>query len=185
MKLTTIYRVLATIMLAAALTFIFIFAAAGDACLEPVKKTPIVRKTVAEKVAMRRQTISDMVKECCSGYPNLRPALVEAVIFYESGYDPASTDPNDETVSGLMQVSARWHQDRADKLGVDLGTNYGNILVGCDYLSELISQCKDERYALMCYNGGPAYGAKRWKKGIVTEYAQKIFDRANESEGVI
>lgn len=123
-----------------------------------------------------RSSISDIIEECCSKYPNLRPELVDAVISYESDYDPTSTDPNDPTVSGLMQVSATWHSDRAESLGVSLDTNYGNILTGCDFLSELIEACGDERYALMCYNGGVAFGTRHWNRGDITEYAQTIYD---------
>ena len=129
------------------------------------------------------ETVSDIVEDCCSRYPNLRPELIDAVIFYESDYDPYSVDPNDPTVVGLMQVSARWHSDRAASLGVSLDTNYGNILTGCDYLSELIEVCGDERYALMCYNGGTVYGTRHWRRGDITEYAQTIYDLSTVKEG--
>lgn len=132
---------------------------------------------------IKPESVSDVIERCASQYPNLRASLVEAVIFYESGYDPEAVDPNDSTVSGLMQVSRRWHQERANQLGVDLDTIYGNILTGCDYLSELITECGDERYALMCYNGGPDYGKRHWQCGDITAYAQSVFDRANQMEG--
>lgn len=182
MKLDRFFRVVTTAMLALAIVFVLVLIFGGDSVVEPVKRGNASGMRVTY---VSVSTVSDLVRDCCSNYDNLRPELVEAVIFYESGYDPTSTDPNDKTVSGLMQVSAKWHSDRAKKLGADLDTNYGNILVGCDYLSELIKSCGDERYALMCYNGGPAYGKRHWKKGDITKYAQDIYDRANQLEGVV
>lgn len=89
-------------------------------------------------------------------YPKLDPETIKAIIYHESRYDPAVS--NSRTgVQGLMQIDPRWHTKRALSLGVsDLYDPYGNILVGCDLLNELIESYGYE-YALNFYAGGYPY----------------------------
>lgn len=97
-----------------------------------------------------------------SRYPQLDSGLVKAIIYHESRFIPSSVNSKSGT-TGLMQISPKWHTDRAKKLGVeDLKDPYGNILVGCDFLNELMERYPYE-YAINVYAGGYKY-ANRFKK---------------------
>lgn len=89
-------------------------------------------------------------------YPRLDAGLIKAIIYRETRYDPTQVNPKSGT-TGLMQISPKWHSARAAKLGVDdLKDPYGNILVGCDFLNELIEDYSCE-YAINVYAGGYKY----------------------------
>lgn len=100
------------------------------------------------------------------------PELIEAMIETESG---GISTVRCGSCIGLMQVSTRWHRDRAARLGVDMTTDYGNILTGVDYLMELAEENDDLFYVLATYNGqSDAAEGKR------NDYADKILSRAGE-----
>lgn len=89
-------------------------------------------------------------------YPDLNADYIKAMIYHESRYDPSAVNQN-SGVMGLMQISPKWHLERARSLGVtDLLDPYGNILVGCDLLNELTQQY-DFQYAVNFFAGGYAY----------------------------
>ena len=84
---------------------------------------------------------------------------------------------------GYMQVQPRWHSDRAEALGVaDLMDPYGNFLVGCDYLAELLGKDRGTEWALMAYNGGPTYANEMSKNGKISEYAEDVLNYMNDLE---
>ena len=78
------------------------------------------------------------------------PCLLQAIIFYESSN---RQDVSNGTCVGLMQVSTKWHTERAKSLDVDLYDSYGNVLTGTDYLSELYDEYENITAALMVYHG--------------------------------
>lgn len=94
-------------------------------------------------------------------YPDLDANYIKAIIYRESRYQP--NEINKKTgVKGLMQISPKWHTQRANNLGVtDLLDPYGNILVGCDILNEM-TQKYNFNYALNYFAGGYKY-ANRYK----------------------
>lgn len=104
-------------------------------------------------------------------YPDIPAEYVKALIWIESRYEPMIV--NESTgVKGLMQISPRWHTQRAENLGVtDLFDPYGNILVGCDILNELTQQ-EDFNYALNFFAGGYPY-ADRYKD-CISPYIQEL-----------
>lgn len=107
------------------------------------------------------------------------PELVQAIIETESSWDPEAR--NGDCI-GLMQISEKWHQDRMERLGVtDLTDPYDNILVGVDYLDELIHRYGDQAMVLMVYNGD-SRAWKFWETGEMSEYARKILERTEELE---
>lgn len=115
---------------------------------EPVLEGPDLYDSYAEQIV---QTY----------YPQLDARYVKAIIYHESRYDP--TVINSKTgVMGLMQISPKWHTNRANDLGVfNLLDPYGNILVGCDLLAELTNS-HDFNYALNFFAGGYPY-ANRYR----------------------
>lgn len=104
------------------------------------------------------------------------PELIEAMIETESrGISSVSNG----TCIGLMQVSTRWHSDRAKRLGVDIHTDAGNILCGVDYLMEMAAENEDLYLVLGKYNG-----QRTAAEGVPNGYANEILARANELERV-
>lgn len=108
------------------------------------------------------------------------PELLQAMVFYESTNNPKAKSPGGDT--GYMQVNKKWHKDRMDRLGVtELTDGYGNILVGADYLTELLEQYEDVSLALMKYNGD-SKADKLYSEGKMSEYAEKILNLSAELE---
>lgn len=112
----------------------------------------------------------------------LDPSLVIAII--ESESSGRRKVVSSAGCIGLMQISPKWHMERMEKLEVeDLEDAYGNILVGCDYLSELFGKYDDVYTVLMCYNEGESSGAvERAEQGRYSKYAEKIVSRSRELE---
>ena len=113
---------------------------------------------------------------------NICPELIMAIIEAESSGDAYAVN-YDGSCIGLMQVSERWHYDRMQRLNVDnLFDEYGNILVGTDYLYELIKQHDDIAVALMYYNGDA--DAENFANGDceISYYAESILERSAELE---
>lgn len=107
------------------------------------------------------------------------PEFIMAIIERESS---GRADAENGSCKGLMQVSKKWHKDRMEKLGVtDLLDPYSNILVGTDYLAELVKKYGDPAMVLMSYNGS-SDAEERWKTGNYTKYAITIMSRAEELE---
>lgn len=130
-------------------------------------------KTVASK-----ETIQGYVREICKKYPNIKPELIMAVIEKESGYRPSAKNGN---CLGLMQVSTRWHYKRAEKLGVkDFYDPYGNVLLGTDYLSDLMEKYQDPAFVLMIYNMGPSSASKMYNQGQISAYAKSVLATAEK-----
>lgn len=82
------------------------------------------------------------------------PALILAVIWRESDFDPDDISDDGKTF-GLMGVMASEHTDRCMRLGVyNLRNPYQNIVAGTDILAELYADYGDWARVLSFYNGG-------------------------------
>lgn len=119
----------------------------------------------------------------CKQY-GVRYDLVVALIEKESGYKFDKVGDDGHSI-GYMQIYEECHRDRMERLNVtDLTNPYQNVLVGIDYLLELIERYGTIQDALAAYNYGEQ-GAKQhlWKNGIyVYEYNQTIMSRMKEIE---
>lgn len=124
----------------------------------------------ADILPTMNDTVINITSEIGPMY-GIDPELLQAIIFYESSNNPSSSNGN---CFGYMQIFYIWHQDRMDKFGVtDITDPYGNILVGTDYLSELIHQYNDLSLVLMIYNGDSrAYDL--YNQGEMSGYANNI-----------
>lgn len=130
----------------------------------------------------QEEQIKHYILEICKDYPNVNPYLIMGQVWAESRFDPTVISSSGEHV-GLMQVSTKWHRARADRLGVeDMFDIYGNLLVGIDYMSELLSQTHDEALSLMIYNMGYIEPYKLQAQGIVGSYARSVMAKADEYE---
>lgn len=122
------------------------------------------------------------VVEVAESY-GIEPELILAVIGQESSYNPETVGDNGASAS-LMQVQKRWHSERMEKLGcTDLMNPYENIIVGTDYLAELMEEGSLE-WALAAYNGGRSYANKHMNNGNVTKYANEVIARYEELKGL-
>lgn len=111
-------------------------------------------------------------------------SLVVALIERESGYvfDKVGDDGNS---IGYMQIYESAHTDRMERLNcTNLKNPYQNVMVGIDFLAELIEKYGTVQDALAAYNYGER-GAREhlWNKGIyVYSYNEGIMNRARELE---
>lgn len=120
------------------------------------------------------------VDDICQGYPAVDPAVAKAIIWQESRYEPDCKSDSGYSV-GLMQVSTRWHMDRANALGVeDLLDPYSNILVGVDYFNELLKQTDDIGLSLMLYNMNHKDAYRLYNSGELSKYATSVLAKADE-----
>lgn len=107
------------------------------------------------------------------------PEFLEAVIETESR---GQADAENGWRKGLMQISEKWHRDRMKRLGVtDIFDEYGNILVGTDYLAELFEEYGEASLVLDIYHGD-SKAMYNDESGILSEYAEKILGRSAELE---
>ena len=142
---------------------------------ENVEEPVVEEKTITYFDIPLSEDLQDHLLKVCEDY-NVPPELVVGLIDKESEFSP-----NEEYggALGLMQVMPKWHRDRMARLGcTDLFDPYQNITVGVDYLAELLGRGKGVEWALMAYNGGPAYANEMAADGEVSSYASIILDLA-------
>lgn len=119
------------------------------------------------------------IEEVSAEY-DLSPAMIEAMIEIESGWDADATSSCGAI--GLMQICPQWQQERMERLGcTDLYDAKQNILVGCDYLHELCEKYGNAEEALMFFNMGYR-GQELFEEGIISKYANDVLTRASEIE---
>ena len=146
---------------------------------EPMRKAPIVVVVdfvdtvefdpVRDDIPLDAETQRLLYKACCE--TGIQYELALAVVWRETNFRNITGDGGDS--AGYMQVQQKWHQARMDRLGVaDLNDPYGNFLVGCDYLAELIERYGSVEQALVAYNQGKF-------KGTVTEYSKSVLKYKN------
>lgn len=151
--------------------------------------TPEPELAILEEVILKPKPLTQQeeielhIQNVVSLYPNLSTNLINAIVWRESRYDPNAENYNGTCV-GLMQLSTKWHSKRAQNLDVeDLYDPYGNILTGCDLLSELLESYSLEM-ALMTYHGGYSYAQKYREAGTVDQYTKDILSYAKQLEEV-
>ena len=146
---------------------------------EPVEEEP-EPTTVYFDVPLD-EGLQDYIFELCEER-DIDPAVVIGMIEYESTFD-ASVIGDRGNSFGLMQVQPRWHRERMDRLGVtNLMDPYQNVLVGIDYLDELLDRDKGLGWALMAYNGGPSNANKETIK--VVNYKNTVLSNVSDLEKV-
>ena len=105
----------------------------------------------------------------CENYA-IDPAIVFAMIEQESQYNADIIGDSGRSF-GLMQVQPRWHAERMERLGVtNLLDPYQNVLVGIDYLAEMLERGKGLYWALMAYNGGASYANRMMDADKISDY---------------
>lgn len=118
--------------------------------------------------------VQDLIFTMCE-QRGIDPAIVFAIIWRESRYDASVIGDNGNAV-GLMQVQERYHADRMARLGCDnLMNPLQNVMVGIDYLAEMIDRENGVKWAVTAYNRG-AVGANRC--GGASQYADDVLAEA-------
>lgn len=115
---------------------------------------------------------------CTDLYPDVPASMIKAMIARESHWNPLCLGDHG-TSYGLMQIKPKWHQWRADKLGVtDWFDPYGNILIGVDLMHDYIEKYDSLVLSLMVYNGGEKYAKVNYEAGVVSDYARGVLEAA-------
>src|SRR5947209_9238780 len=114
---------------------------------------------------------SDIIRQQAAE-KHLDPALIAAVIYAETKFDPR---PSSAGAEGLMQILPQTAEYLAHKSGAttfhvsDLGTPQVNIAYGSYYLRYLLDEYQgSEMLALAAYNGGEA-NVTRWFRAVRAE----------------
>lgn len=124
------------------------------------------------------EDLQDYIFEVCETY-SIDPAVIVSMIERESTFRNDVKGDGGESY-GLMQIKAKWHKERMERLGVtDLLDPRQNVLVGTDFLHELLGQGKGMVWALMAYNGGPSYANDLYRQGKASRYAIEIMAASN------
>ena len=136
---------------------------------EPSAENPSVR----EDIPLDAET-QQLLRQACEETGVLFE-LALAVIKQETDFRNISGDGGDSV--GYMQIQPRWHGDRMERLGVtDLTDPYGNFLVGCDYLAEMVGKGRGVAWALMAYNGGATYANDMARAEKTSQYAMDVLN---------
>ena len=133
-------------------------------------------KAAEEELEKRGVSIPLDVIEYCEAAGekySISPELLEAMCWVESRCTPTAVNGS---CKGIMQISEGCHRKRMKKLGVEsIWDAQGNIMIGADYLAELLQEYNDEVYATMAYNGDKR--AKHYaEQGKMSAYTRKILE---------
>jgi soluble lytic murein transglycosylase len=137
-------------------------AGAGLVVVALVMFLPLARKAINDLgLPLRYQ---DVIRQQAAD-KHLDPALIAAVIYAETKFDPSTSSAGAE---GLMQILPQTAEYLAHRSGAttfttaDLATPQVNIAYGSYYLRYLLDQYRgDTTLALAAYNGGEA-NVNRW-----------------------
>lgn len=111
------------------------------------------------------------------------PAVIFGIIGKESQFKADALGDNGKSF-GLMQIQARFHQERMERLECcDMLDPYQNVTVGIDFFAELLEKYDgNTEKALIAYNCGVT-GANRsyFSKGIYSnKYSKAVMEIAAE-----
>ena len=136
--------------------------AAAALVILAVALMPIARRAVSEfGLPLRYQ---DVIREQAAA-KHLDPALIAAVIYAETKFDPQTSTAGAEGLMQLLPATALFlaHKSGATNFHVsDLGTPTVNIAYGSYYLRYLLDEYHGSKLeAIAAYNGGEA-NVNRW-----------------------
>lgn len=139
--------------------------------VEPKESSP-----VREDIPLDAETQTLLYQACDE--TGVQYELALAVVWKETRFQNLTGDNGDSI--GYMQIKQRWHEERMERLGVtDLTDPYGNFIVGCDLLAELLGRGHGLEWALMAYNGGPSYANKMTAANKVSKYVHDVLNYMN------
>lgn len=126
------------------------------------------------------QELIDVAEEIAPMY-GVCPELIESIVIEECSCKYTATNGN---CIGAMQINQACHKKRMARLGVtDLKDLRSNVMVGTDYLAEILESHEDIGTALLIYNGcSTAKISKYEDTGSMTVYAKRILERSEQLE---
>ena len=140
------------------------------------EETPVEYNPVREGIPLEAE-IQRLLYQA-SNETGIPYELALAVVWQETDFRNVEGDSGASV--GYMQIQRRWHEERMERLGVtDLADPYGNFLVGCDYLAEMIGKNRGLEWALHAYNGGPTYANNMATAEKVSQYARDVLNYMN------
>lgn len=118
----------------------------------------------------------------CEG-KNIDPAIVFAMIWRESRFNPLSVGDNGNSL-GLMQIQPRWHSGLMAEFGCDdLLDPYQNVTIGIAILAGHVNYYDGNvEMGVMAYNAGKAgaYNAY-FSKGVYSSpYSREVLEKSEE-----
>lgn len=122
--------------------------------------------------------IHEVVEE---NYPHIAETVLMAQAFYESDGQMIYAKSGSGAY-GIFQLKPEFFTDRADKLNVDLYTEYGNALIAADYMYELCEKYGDVAFALSVYRKNEAYAMYFYDRAEISPYASKILEMSDEMQ---
>lgn len=148
-------------------------------------KPPLDLSPYQDILETRSDTVIEITNTIGPAY-NVDPHLIQAMVFYESSNNPHMVGLDNDT--GYMQIINRWHYDRMERLGcTDLYDGWQNILVGTDFISELLQKYGDVSLSLMKYNGD-SRAEYLYSIGERSDYADRIirlYEKLTELDNLI
>lgn len=146
---------------------------------EPETEPETTREIIYYYDVPLSDSLQDHIFSECEKY-GIDPAIIIAMIYRESSYRENVVGDNGNSF-GLMQINAKWHEDRMKKLGVtDLLDPYQNVTVGINYLAELYRYKGNMKWAIMAYNGGYSYADRWYDKGKFSSYVEEVLAMSEE-----
>lgn len=122
-----------------------------------------IKEVKPVKAEVKEKTIYEKYGEAYG----IDPRLLKAIAKVESGENPELIGDGGESF-GLCQIQKKYHEDRMKRLGVsNLLDPEQNVLVACDFLSELVERYGNLEMALSAYNSGSPYGAPEYAKRVL------------------
>ena len=125
--------------------------------------TPPVLASAAT-LSLGNASLQDAIGKYSALY-GVNPALVEAIVGTESGFDPGAVSPRG--AMGLMQLMPA----TARMLGVNPRDPIENLRGGIAYFAGLLRQYGDVASALVAYNAGPTH-LERVRRGEAVLYGE-------------
>lgn len=147
----------------------------------------IEKEWIDESVSIEELDYILVLAQQCSSefFPSVPTSLALSIMSVESGFNKDLEGFSEDI--GLMQIIAKYHQDRIHKYiydeNVDLYDPRLNIMVGIDFLEELLNWAEgDITKAIMAYNMGQRKASNMLSSGYTSTYARTVLERMEEIE---
>ena len=150
-------------------------AAAEDGAAQETAPAPVAEIVTLYDVPLSVELQLFIIDLC--EQKHIDPAIVLAMAEIESGYQAGIMGDNGHAY-GLLQVQARWHRERMERLGCyDLLDPFQNVTVAVDYLAYCIEyNGGNVEMGLVAYNAGQAGAEAGWfNHGVYSsDYSRKV-----------
>ncbi|RMG94453.1 MAG: lytic transglycosylase domain-containing protein [Deltaproteobacteria bacterium] len=147
---------------------------------ERIAWTAVVLPEADPEVSARIAQYGPLVERAAEAH-GLDPALVAAVVWVESRFDPSARSPAGAV--GLMQLMPRTAREIGRRMGKRIRRRNpaSNLDAGCFYLRRMLDgQRGNVRWALAAYHAGPGNAARYRRRGRMSEATARYVARVLE-----